>query len=222
MRISQCSMPLSRSRPMSGVTGLSDAPGPLASTSACTNFVCGNSQRRPLYLARFTHRDETSTPSNWRSETRVELRKRPSNKSGIQPVPVQRSRMRNRWGRAREAWRRSARKVMDAAVSCLKKKVSTGLVRVRLDAQTHLGMSMPGRQAISRSPKNSVPRMYCSGRPAARCRTRARRREGHAPGASVKACSRSHRSSLRAEARSRQARSSGGSRRSASRARRSR
>lgn len=122
MRISQCSMPLSRSRPMSGVTGLSDAPGPLASTSACANFVCGNSQRRPLYLARFTHRDETSTPSNWRSETRVELRKRPSNKSGIQPVPVQRSRMRNRWGRAREAWRRSARKVMDAAVSCLKKK----------------------------------------------------------------------------------------------------
>lgn len=37
----------------------------------------------------------------------------------MQPVPVQRSRTRNRGGRAGDACRRSARAAMDAAVSCL-------------------------------------------------------------------------------------------------------
>jgi hypothetical protein len=77
---------------------------------------------------------------------------------------------------------------------------------------THLGMSAPGLHRISRSPKCSVPSMYCKGFPNALSRTSWCR---NAPLANISprarralailfTCSRSHRNSFWAVCRSRQ------------------
>lgn len=77
---------------------------------------------------------------------------------------------------------------------------------------TNLGISTPGLHVISKSPKYSVPKMYCNGFPETLCFTRSR---SSVPLASVtpwarrafvipSTCSRSHRSSFCAARRSRQ------------------
>lgn len=91
------------------------------------------------------------------------------------------------------------------------------------------GISTPGRQRISKSPKGWLPRMYWSGFPRERARHNSYRSEGEScPLMGTLRCdsedevtwSRNHRSSLRAESRSRHSRSKRGSSESIRRARR--
>ena len=91
-------------------------------------------------------------------------------------------------------------------------KLATIAWRPRALATLYLGISTPGLQSISRSPKCSLPSRYCSGFPRPLSWTSRRRKarlatvvSPRAPRASAtcSTCSRSHRSSLRAVPRSR-------------------
>ena len=144
--------------------------------------------------------------------------------SGMQPVPVQRSRIRSRESHSGQVSRDGsfvirahmdvARCIVYASVSGLNGFLVTIL---NLDApQTDRGIKVPGLQIISKSPNGWLPRIYCNGLPLDRsthscCNCwRHTRRVGQALVA-VRTCSRSQRSSLRAELRSRHARRRSGS-----------
>lgn len=96
----------------------------------------------------FVARGEMSTPQ--RCRWGVWGFRREERRRGMQPVPVQRSRIR-RGGREREARRREARWVVRISVS-------------------GLGIRTPLLHDISSAPNGCDPRMYCNGFPLARSR----------------------------------------------------
>jgi hypothetical protein len=68
--------------------------------------------------------------------------------------------------------------------------------------EAHLGISTPGRHSSSRSPKYSVPSIYCNGFPVALSSTRRSNTlfwASPSPGVVLRTCSVSHRSSFFAE-----------------------
>ena len=152
---------------------------------------------------------EISTP---RRRRLVSLRARERSclkRRGMQPVPVQRSRTRSSGGRFGAFWKKLTRCATEAAVSVL-----CGVsyeMRHELSCNSYLGISTPGLQRISKSPKYSLPSKYCSGFPDALSLTSRCRRGRLAivfplarrALATCSTCSRSHRSSLRAASRSR-------------------
>jgi hypothetical protein len=123
------------------------------------------------------------------------------NSSGMQPVPVHRSRTCRSAGSCFPSRNRVARCVIEAAVSCL---LVSQLYRLQTCTTAYRGMSTPGLHRISRSPKYSVPNKYCSGFPDALSFTRRRSNVSLANElpfarrvfATCSTCSRSHRSSF--------------------------
>jgi hypothetical protein len=162
-----------------------------------------------LCLASLSALSDTSTPSTRRSMScRVEYSSCWARR-GIQPVPVHRSRTRSSGGRFSALRSRPKRCVTEAAVSALF-VISYTLLRVVYI--TYLGISTPGLQRISRSPKYSLPRRYCSGLPDALFFTNSRSNEAldnsspraRRAFATLSTCSRNHRNSFCAAWRSRQ------------------
>jgi hypothetical protein len=128
----------------------------------------------------------------------------------MHPVPVQRSIIRSSGGSSGTSRSSRTKCIIEAAVSCLPAFLAA--VHSRPLFLSYRGISTPGLHCISKSPKNSVPKMYCSGLPDALSLTSCLKYEPLASMsprarrafARLSACSRSHRSSARAACRSRQ------------------
>ncbi len=124
-----------------------------------------------FFLASFVAVTERSTPHSRISVTSEERRR--CRRSVIQPVPVQRSRMRRRcvgcWCMLETPGTRVARWTVRDSVSGLRQIDKHKRCESSRIVQTaDLGMSTPALHIISRSPKGCEPKIYCNGFPLSR------------------------------------------------------